>query len=1716
MPSWSELLVQIRNLRNARVQNDQDLYAIQLRLRDAQQAAERAARKETPAPTPAQKRTTGQTPGAARPPGTAQPAKGSPSTTQPGASGPGSATAATNPSSLTDDYKRAKAKYIQSVSDLSAAVGAVYTGAGPQDVVKNLRDDIPFLLLPVRIETRFVTDTQPPELWVRVYPDDIAIHTHETVLTADEVSQGEIYWTALWDARAAGGDQEDTKKNAWSTLAGQFGPQRAAWVAHETRPTNWSTPLDSNGQPVQPHFPAHNLTKTSSWSRAPRTNVMPDKFVVMLFDGDTIVQQVTGNQIPDELIVGPDPMEEADAFVMKDGKLLFGDAFSWSSDFDKAVANGMGFRIPITAQQVSTGFSRVLVLGLSLSADENDAQKQIETLIDNHHYSPKGFSIVRQGTPTNNTDTADSGYTKNDQFDTISYYVETGDPLFTAADVTDAHALADALGIEYAPLQYIRNADTKDIAEAVDMNMALYPTTLGFYFGTLLQPVLDDASQAVIRDFFIQHVTGRGPLPAVRVGNQPYGVLLTSDFSKWQWGKDDPGSLPTFHGLLLATLQKYQAIWTGLLDEIPYVGKPGTESDPGAAFMNILGLTAASVSFDQRVAYSTDYLRNLDDFQFGGQYFTDMAKTFTSKNAVLLFLHSLGYNVMNPDGGLQSPQLLRLVYQHYFTPIDTGNLIDNVPLAEDKLIRYYDETAKKNYLNWLAEARTVAALESQDFGTGRTPPNTLLYLMLRRALLLELHASTVQWFGGQGIDLSSTSKAANFYNIRPQPDVTKWEVMKAKVGVAQPYSLRKDTSVGDYLLTTGKNEQAGADLLRIRQALTRLSQLPTARLERGFVEHLDACTYRLDSWQTAMFSTRLDQQRRGLANPNNPEGRKKGIFLGAYGWVENLHPSASRVKVRGAVPPKLVPPNNEPLYQNADNGGFVHAPSLNQASAAAVLRSGYLTNAQMGHPDILSVNLSSSRVRVALALMQGIRNGQPLEALLGYQFERGLHDAATADASLIRLNGYIYDFRDAFPMNRSYVQQQGGSGPVEAVLPVDVVNGLRLAQAAGDPPYGATGSVASATPAELAAIGNVKDSLANALDAVSDLLQSESVYQMVQGNPDRASAVINALKDATAPPEIDIIRTPRSAHFTFTNRVTIEFSALDPNDPASNPWTPVPMTPRARFEPGLNTWLTTFLGMPGDVSLRVSALDAQDNVTLSADITLDTLGIQPVDLLYIIGEQLNTGAPQHNAENKTSASQLEMRIAWYFRTANGLDDTTTAKIEFLKPDGKKTLGALLPLLRMVRGVITHARPTHARDYDSPSKPSSLDPANPEAYDVNDLTNRTQSALMAYQQLLASIQAISIDATVEDKNGDPFHYFTLQTAFAAVKEAATSFAQVEFVFADPSAALLQAKLLAASVYGLSDAFPRQRSITGNPAKALLLDQARSVASAMETLAGTATKAIADAAAATTAAQKVSMLVPGAKALLGAAFTVLPRFAFNNEPDIQQSYADRAQLVKYATGSLGMVYPAEEWVQSIAQVRPAMSRWDSVLSIYEWSSGERLGLQPVQVPYRASDSWLAVEFPAQDPLHPDQPFSIVHDTLSVVVHGDAAFIPGTSHSGLLVDDWTELIPTQSETTGISFNYKQPNAMPPQALLLAVTPAPKGYWTWDDLVGILQDTLLRAKLRAVEPLLLDALDKPEVGVLLPALLADFAQYDMNIALDYRLAITVVAEEAPIMVAK
>jgi hypothetical protein len=113
-------------------------------------------------------------------------------------------------------------------------------------------------------------------------------------------------------------------------------------------------------------------------------------------------------------------------------------------------------------------------------------------------------------------------------------------------------------------------------------------------------------------------------------------------------------------------------------------------------------------------------------------------------------------------------------------------------------------------------------------------------------------------------------------------------------------------------------------------------------------------------------------------------------------------------------------------------------------------------------------------------------------------------------------------------------------------------------------------------------------------------------------------------------------------------------------------------------------------------------------------------------------------------------------------------------------------------------------------------------------------------------------------------------------------------------------------------------------------------------------------------------------------------------------------------------------------------------------------------------------------------------------------------------MLLDEWSEVIPNREETTGITFHYDRPNSEPPQALLLAFSPALRGAWQWKDLVDTLQETLDEARLRAVEPA---HVDETVYARFLPAAVMAATRHPITIALNLAVNNNVMAvlAEAP-----
>jgi hypothetical protein len=202
------------------------------------------------------------------------------------------------------------------------------------------------------------------------------------------------------------------------------------------------------------------------------------------------------------------------------------------------------------------------------------------------------------------------------------------------------------------------------------------------------------------------------------------------------------------------------------------------------------------------------------------------------------------------------------------------------------------------------------------------------------------------------------------------------------------------------------------------------------------------------------------------------------------------------------------------------------------------------------------------------------------------------------------------------------------------------------------------------------------------------------------------------------------------------------------------------------------------------------------------------------------------------------------------------------------------------------------------------------------------------------------------------------------------------------------------------------------------------------------------------------------------VFGTSFIVLPRFRIDNVEELQNALADSDK----AQGNDPLVAPT--WFQRMARVRDGIANLGAALGYAEaLNTGERLTLKIAQLPYADNDRWVGLPLAAGA--------NIPGGKLSIAVQSTATLDVSKPLAGALIDEWVEVVPSTTETTGIAVQYDQPNAAPPQTILIAVPPEVGVPWTTWSLQHVLLETLDLARIRAVDPVTLD-----EVGHYLPAL--------------------------------
>lgn len=1669
----------------------------------------------------------------------------------------------------------------------------------PGHLVSQLDDGYPVLLLPVRVETRFmrikhvargVAQNDPnllgildgKELWIRIFPDDIFVHTHETELTQDELDAGNTYWTEV-----AAATDENGKLGAWRVLSGLFGSERAAWVARQTDPANTSTTITMRPGP---------------WEKAPHTRVLPDRFVVRMYNG-TSFREVTGNDIPAHLQVGIDPQEDDEAYNRDNGNLNLPAPLKWMTDFHEAEKVGMGIRVDLSNQEFDIGFDKLLVLGVKVSASSSESKILLEELIDNHHYTDGGFAIIKQGTPTNNTDDSQAGYSRMGLDEEESYQLEMGEPQFSVEandyDKSDGQHLAEALGLSYETLQNIHNAGATDIREGMAMNRAIWPSTLGYFMDQMFHPVFTDTVIADTRNFFGTHVLGRGRLPSIRVDNQPYGIVMATAWSRWAYQGTSPHVqfLQNLHQNILTKAERH---WQSLADNaVRHSYHDGAVSDPKENFLNILGLHASSVEFYQRFTaglYLMWNIFNYDQHELTTGRVSDMQQAgfLNKKDFVSLFGQAgEGYDLSI------LPRIFDFVFMQDQKHLK-GPVVDNPKESETRPLRNFTQT-NQNYIDWLIESaweqvrdedfsnltfyqpgttsegnNTEIPLENVANEPDISPPRALLYLLLRQSCLLEwlrtgmdilvtndalppearldMEINGFESGSAPNVEVQSLVRRQveseltleNFRQIEEQVELEtdentseaeRIQLRESLLVSSQPalnqqieseYSTRVTafTAVEDkYKLMTESYEgitSEGANLadfiqtevqavsnvvnglLEVKDALEILKDLPTARLERCLAESLDIVNYRLDSWFNGLISDRL-QDLRFEGNT-----RKEGIYLGAFGILEEIRPSGfagvsvTEVTFSSEGPPtyktqaeaaaespegegggggsstEIIVPSY--VYLGEDQGtlleydwsidwfvgkakvdpgnqGFIHAPSINHAITAAILRAGYLGHVNNdGSPEgSLAINLTSDRVRTAMFYLEGIRNGQELAALLGYQFERAMHDAD--------LNAYLFDFRSTLPLVAGRVTPNSGipKSDVRNAEAFNVVDGLTLIEEYRNGTWVDTVWPANDEPTgqDMTKLDEEIARLMDHVDAIGDLLMAEGVFQVAQGSYDRATGTMNVLTNGGFPPQPDIVRTPRTSN-VLTHRVGIHF---DLASASSTLWS-APESARAIVESKVNTWIAGLLPAPDKIIFKVEY--EEFNITLqafqtqSATVSVQDLAVQPIDFLYLAGQFEDTGMQ----------SELSQRIAYHTRRFIAEDDNTDVKLIMMDRSGlnadEYTLFELMPVLKRMVNMLNSSRAMVAEDFLLPSEADEIiENATTGGYNLTQMEARLQTA-------------IDTTSTSHEDLGDIIS--EINTAWNAVDVLVwtTTPANADTLLDDLRDAIMKAKQ-----FHTGTPLPFSADEVSETAADQLVAQGKSAELVLQSLKDKADPLMTALASLTTAKEKLKQMEGIANLLFGRNFRLFPEFEYFNPVQISNALGVSDLLADAGE------FPMETWLPGVARVRDKMtSLHHTGLFARSWTgSDDTLSLTPAQLPFNplGGDRWMGMKTGSS--------FEIPEDTLSLVMHYPSGYAPSLM-AGIFIDEWSEEIPIDEVATGVALNFNRPNAEAANALILAVSPVVDGGWNWDDLMGSLSDTLEWAKKRAVEP---DLLNESAYTQILPMIMAPINALNTTANLDF-----------------
>ena len=760
------------------------------------------------------------------------------------------------------------------------------------EIIDRLRGEAdPLLLVPLRLEYRVVAGRSgaPASIAFRWFPDDGFAEDGIEPPEDEERAAVEEAVAALdgrdwWDV-----DDEDVL-GIVSHLADEVGAIRAV------------------------HLLRHRDDAPDTTSRAGRIALLPER--VTLF-------AVTDDEVR-ELAVG----EPITSFSYGDD--LFADD-SWFVDLDAVVERGMGVRLT-EPDTVNAAVEAEWIVAVGLHAD--DAVDDVERLITDGIATGR-FAFLRQDAATNDGD-GTAGHELAPGSDLPRFLTDASaheQGLHDGGSGRSAGTLAEALGLAPRALEPARRSADSGREDAEAMLRVVLPALMEQVPDQT--PHLDDVDTDDLIDFFATWICARGSLPAVRFGDEPYGVLPVTRLADLEaLPSDDEAdeALQGFLGSYATTVGRWLA---ARADEHVSVISPDGD-DPAAALEDALKVSPVSRRLDVDAGdgegtfpVGCPYVTH-DDHQ-PGEYLEALRTTALSA-------------LPDPSADDQDTPLL---YR----------------LARRSASRRVGRLAQ------LAQAGASGQVASQlDTILGRLGEADLRIAPEREAD--EPEAGGDATGAGRGAATQGPRISAR---VRRQAEVVGGELavvrdLSAAVETLSSVQQSSIAQLADRGELSGFDQAVGNRLQWFTRgfgdALRHLARVAerndgVAQLETLLFETVDVVQHRVDAWAAGLAYRRLTARRR--------HADVEGLRGGYYGLLGRLRTSSA----------------------TAETDGYLQAPSPEQATTAAVLRAAHL---RFGDEGAFDVDLSSERVRHALGLYELVQRGLSLEEILGLAGERWLHD----------------------------------------------------------------------------------------------------------------------------------------------------------------------------------------------------------------------------------------------------------------------------------------------------------------------------------------------------------------------------------------------------------------------------------------------------------------------------------------------------------------------------------------------------------------------------------------------------------------------------------------------------------------------------------------------------------------------------------------------------